>query len=156
MRSSRRLKREPTDLSSSDPLQRICSPPLTQCLREMQRDISKSGGEAAEAPAIRLVSASIAATTVITAVRAAVRLRMASERRAIPSLALRALSKKASVSAGGQSDPEHDRKTRGSARHSPSLEYDDALALSQFVSNRLGWSPPSCFRESRRLRGRQR
>jgi hypothetical protein len=65
----------------------------------------KSGREAAEAPAIRLVSASIAATTVITAVRAAARLRMASERRAIPSLALRALSKKAAVSAGGSRTP---------------------------------------------------
>ena len=39
----RRLKREPMDLSSSDPLQLICSPPSTPCLREAQHDISQSG-----------------------------------------------------------------------------------------------------------------
>jgi hypothetical protein len=46
--------------------------------------------QAAEALVIRLMSASIAATAVITAVRAAINPRMAAERPAIPSLALRA------------------------------------------------------------------
>ena len=47
---------------------------------------------------MRLMSASIAATAVITAVRAAIRPRIAADRPAIPSLALRALSIKATVS----------------------------------------------------------
>jgi hypothetical protein len=46
--------------------------------------------QAAEALVISLMSASIAATAVITAVRAAIKPRMAAERPAIPSLALRA------------------------------------------------------------------
>jgi hypothetical protein len=46
--------------------------------------------QAAEALVIRLMSASIAATAVITAVRAVINPRMAAERPAIPSLALRA------------------------------------------------------------------
>ena len=50
---------------------------------------------------MRLMSASIAATAVITAVRAALKPRMAAERPAILSLALRALSMKATVSARG-------------------------------------------------------
>jgi hypothetical protein len=50
---------------------------------------------------MRLMSASIAATAVITAVRAAIRPRMAADRPAIPSLALSALSMKATVSARG-------------------------------------------------------
>jgi hypothetical protein len=66
--------------------------------------------QAAEALAIRLMSASIAATAVITAVRAAIRPRMAADRPVIPSLALRALSTKAAVSARGESDPQHDRQ----------------------------------------------
>ena len=60
---------------------------------------------------MRLMSASIAATAVITAVRAAIKPRMAAERPAIPSLALRASSMKAAVRARGQPDPEHDRQT---------------------------------------------
>ena len=43
MQNWRRLKREQMDLSSSDPLQLICSPPSTPCLREAQHDISQSG-----------------------------------------------------------------------------------------------------------------
>ena len=54
---------------------------------------------------MRLMSASIAATAVITAVRAAIRPRMAAERPAIPSLALRAWSMKAAVSARGSRTP---------------------------------------------------
>ena len=50
---------------------------------------------------MRLMSTSIAATAVMTAVRAAIRPRMAAERPAIPSLALRALSMKAAASARG-------------------------------------------------------
>ena len=46
--------------------------------------------QAGEALAIRLMSASIAATAVITAVRAAIKPRMAAERPAIPLLAFRA------------------------------------------------------------------
>jgi hypothetical protein len=65
--------------------------------------------QAAEALVMRLMSASIAATAVITAVRAALNPRMAAERPAIPSLALRAWRMKAFVSAG-QSDPEHDQQ----------------------------------------------
>ena len=66
--------------------------------------------QAAEALVIRLISASIAETAVITAVRAALKPRMAAERPAIPSLALRAWWMKAAVSARGQSNPEHDRQ----------------------------------------------
>jgi hypothetical protein len=65
--------------------------------------------QATAALVMRLMSASIAATALITAVRAAINPRMATERPAIPSLALRALSMKAGVSAG-LSDPEHDRQ----------------------------------------------
>jgi hypothetical protein len=65
--------------------------------------------QAAEALVIRLISASIAATAVITAVRAALKPRVVAERPAIPSLALRAWWMRATVSAG-QSDPEHDRQ----------------------------------------------
>ena len=61
--------------------------------------------QAAEALVIRLISVSIAATAVITAVRAALKPRMAAERPAIPSLALRALSMKAAVSARGSRTP---------------------------------------------------
>jgi hypothetical protein len=57
--------------------------------------------QAAEALVMRLMSASIAATAVMTAVRAAIRPRMAADRPAIPSLALRALSMKAAASARG-------------------------------------------------------
>jgi len=60
---------------------------------------------AAEALAIRLMSASIAGTAVITAVRAAIRPRVAAERPAIPSLALRALSMKPAVCARGSRTP---------------------------------------------------
>jgi hypothetical protein len=45
--------------------------------------------QAAEALVMRLMSASIAATAVITAVRAAINPRMAAERPAIPSMAAR-------------------------------------------------------------------
>src|SRR5277367_1039948 len=65
--------------------------------------------QAAEALVMRLMSASIAATPVITAVRAAIRPRMAVERPATPSLALSAWLTKAAVSAG-EPDPEHDRQ----------------------------------------------
>ena len=61
--------------------------------------------QAAEALVIRLISASIAATAVITAVRAALNPRMATERPAIPSLALRAWWMKAAVSARGSRIP---------------------------------------------------
>ena len=54
---------------------------------------------------MRLMSASIAATAVITAVRAALNPRMATERPAIPSLALRAWLMKATVSARGSRIP---------------------------------------------------
>jgi hypothetical protein len=54
---------------------------------------------------MRLMLASIAATAVITAVRAAIRPRMAAERPAIPSLALRALSIKAAARARGSRIP---------------------------------------------------
>ena len=60
---------------------------------------------------MRLMSASIAATAVITAVRAAIKPRMAAERPAIPSLALRASLMKAAVRARGSRTPEHDRQT---------------------------------------------
>ena len=53
--------------------------------------------QAAEALVIRLMSASIAATAVITAVRAAINPRMAAEKPEIPSLALRAWSMKATL-----------------------------------------------------------
>ena len=66
--------------------------------------------QAAEALAIRLMSASIAATAVITAVRAAIKPRMAAERPAIPSLALRAPVDEGGGERPGQSDPEHDRE----------------------------------------------
>jgi hypothetical protein len=46
--------------------------------------------QASDAVVMRLMSASIAATAVITAVRAAISPRMAAERPATPSLALRA------------------------------------------------------------------
>jgi hypothetical protein len=57
--------------------------------------------QAAKALVMRLMSASIAAIAVMTAVRAANRPRMAADRPAIPSLALRALSMKAAASARG-------------------------------------------------------
>jgi hypothetical protein len=50
--------------------------------------------QAAEAFVIRLMSASIAATAVITAVRAAINPRMATERPAIPSLAFSVLEER--------------------------------------------------------------
>ena len=59
---------------------------------------------------MRLMSASIAATAVITAVRAAISPRMAAERPAIPSLALRAWSMKAASERARQPDPKHDRE----------------------------------------------
>src|ERR1700722_14527010 len=68
--------------------------------------------QAAEALVIRLMSASIAATAVITAVRAAINPRMATERPAIPSLALRALSMKATMSARGSRTPNTTAKPR--------------------------------------------
>jgi hypothetical protein len=58
-----------------------------------------------EALAMRLKSASIAATAVMTAVRAAIKPRMAAERPATPSLALRAWLTKAAVSARGSRIP---------------------------------------------------
>jgi hypothetical protein len=58
------------------------------------------------------MSASIAATAVITAVRAALNPRMATERPAIPSLALRALSMKATASARGRRTPNTTAKPR--------------------------------------------
>jgi hypothetical protein len=61
--------------------------------------------QAAEAPVIPLISASIAATAVITAVRAALKPRIAAERPAIPSLALRAWWMNAAVSARGSRNP---------------------------------------------------
>jgi hypothetical protein len=61
--------------------------------------------QAAEALVIRLMSAPIAATAVITAVRAAINPRMAAERPAIPSLALRAWLTKAAVNARGRRTP---------------------------------------------------
>jgi hypothetical protein len=61
--------------------------------------------QADEALVMRLMSGSIAATAVITAVRAAIRPRMAADRPAIPSLALRALSMKATVSERGSRTP---------------------------------------------------
>ena len=61
---------------------------------------------------MRLMSASIAATALITAVRAAINPRMATERPAIPSLALRALSMKAAVSARGSRTPNTTAKPR--------------------------------------------
>ena len=57
--------------------------------------------QATEALAMRLMSASIAPTAVITAVRAAIKPRMAAERPATPSLALTAWLTKAAVSARG-------------------------------------------------------
>ena len=54
---------------------------------------------------MRLMSASITATAVITAVRAAIKPRMAAERPATPSLALRAWLTKAVVSARGSRIP---------------------------------------------------
>ena len=62
--------------------------------------------QAAEALVIRLMSASIVATAVITAVRAAINPRMAAERPAIPSLIDEGDGQRA-----GESDSEHDRKT---------------------------------------------
>ena len=59
---------------------------------------------------MRLMSASIAATAVITATRAALKPRIAAERPAIPSLALRARSMNAVVSARREPDPEHNRQ----------------------------------------------
>ena len=61
---------------------------------------------------MRLMSASIAATAVITAVRAAINPRMATERPAIPSLALRALPMKAFESARGSRIPNTTAKPR--------------------------------------------
>jgi hypothetical protein len=61
---------------------------------------------------MRLMSASIAATAVITAVRAAINPRMAAERPAIPSLTLRALSMNAAVSARGSRTPNTTAKPR--------------------------------------------
>jgi hypothetical protein len=58
---------------------------------------------------MRLMSASIAAITVTMAVRAAGRPRMAAGRPIIPSLALRAWSMKAAVSAG-KPDPKYHRE----------------------------------------------
>jgi hypothetical protein len=57
--------------------------------------------QADEALVMRRISASIAATAVVTAVRAAMRPRMAAERPATPSLALRAWLMKAVVSTRG-------------------------------------------------------
>ena len=68
--------------------------------------------QAGEALAIRLVSASIAATAVITAVRAAIRPFMAAERPAIPLLAFRAWLTKARVSARGSRIPNTTAKPR--------------------------------------------
>src|SRR5271163_2862081 len=65
--------------------------------------------QAAEALVMRLMSASIAATAVITAIRAAIKPRMATERPATPSLAWRACLMKPAVSAR-KPDPEHDRE----------------------------------------------
>ena len=59
---------------------------------------------------MRLISASIAATAVITAVRAAINPRMVVERPATRSLALRAWLTKAVVRAAREPDPEHDRQ----------------------------------------------
>ena len=61
---------------------------------------------------MRLMSASIGATAVITAVRAVLNRRMATERPAIPSLARRALSMKAFVSARGSRTPNTTAKPR--------------------------------------------
>jgi hypothetical protein len=61
---------------------------------------------------MRLMSASIAATALMTAVRAAISPRMAAERPATPSLALRAWSTKAAVSARGSRIPNTTAKPR--------------------------------------------
>ena len=61
---------------------------------------------------MRLMSASIAATAVITATRAALKPRIAAERPATPSLALRAWSMNAVVSARGSRTPNTTAKPR--------------------------------------------
>jgi hypothetical protein len=57
---------------------------------------------------MRLMSASIATTALITAVRAAINPRMATERPAIPS---KSVVDEGGGERAGQSDPEHDRET---------------------------------------------
>ena len=69
--------------------------------------------QAAEALVNRLMSASIAATAVITAVRATIKPRMATERPAIPSLALESLIDEGGGERSRKPDPEHDRQASG-------------------------------------------
>ena len=67
-----------------------------------------SRGQAPEVLAMRLISASIAATAAITAVRAAIRPRMATERPATPSLAFESLIDERGGERAGKPEPEHD------------------------------------------------
>jgi len=67
--------------------------------------------QATEALVIRLMSASIAATAVITAVRAAIKPRIAAET-SNPLACFESLIDEGCGERARQSDPEHDRKTR--------------------------------------------
>ncbi len=66
--------------------------------------------QAAEALVIRLMSVSIAATAVMTAVRAAIRPRMAADRPAIPSLASESVVDEGGGERAREPDPEHNRQ----------------------------------------------
>ena len=81
---------------------------------------------------MRLMSASIAATAVITATRAALKPRIAAERPATPSLALRAWSMNAVVSARGSRTPNTIAKFQG---HSLA---DQLLARADQRAERVG------------------
>ena len=97
----------------------------------------RSSPTCAEALAVRLMSPSIAATA-ITAVCAAMKPRMATERPAIPSLALRALSMKAAVSARGRRIPNTtSRSGSWGSGFSTSLFAGWRTRLMAEVSNRL-------------------
>jgi hypothetical protein len=89
--------------------------------------------QASEALVMRLMSASIAATAVITAVRAAIKPRMAAERPATPSLALRGLIDERGSERARQPDPEYNGQApdlifQGHAQSDQLLARDDQRA----------------------------
>ena len=86
---------------------------------------------------MRLMSVSIAATAVITAVRAAINPRMAAERPAIPSLALRAVIDEGGGERAGQPDPKHDRQASDLIFQGHSLADSFLRAL---ISERSAWA----------------
>jgi hypothetical protein len=93
--------------------------------------------QASEALVMRLMSASIAATALMTAVRAVVSPRMAAERPATPSLAFEGLIDERGSERARKPDPEHDREASDLVFQGHSLAHQ-LLARDDQRADRVG------------------